>query len=137
MSIGVKWAEAATRGVEKGVLKRPAASLKKRLQHMCFPVNLAKFLRTTFLQNTSGRLLLNGLISIFYKNSRKNETSSDSVNSNIAWKQFWEFDCLSKFCFQTITECVKVSVAVHQVLPVTGYIFKASFSTSATRVNKI
>ena len=24
----------------------------------CFPVNLAKFLRTPFLQNTSGRLLL-------------------------------------------------------------------------------
>ena len=32
--------------------------LKKRLWHSCFPVNLAKFLRTPFLQNTSGRLLL-------------------------------------------------------------------------------
>ena len=30
---------------------------KKRLWHSCFPVNLAKFLRTLFLQNT-GRLLL-------------------------------------------------------------------------------
>ena len=27
--------------------------LKKRLQHMCFPVNIAKFLKTFFSQNTS------------------------------------------------------------------------------------
>ena len=32
---------------------------KKRLWHRCFPVNFAKFLRTPFSQNTSGRLLLN------------------------------------------------------------------------------
>ena len=32
--------------------------LKKRLWYRCFPVNFAKFLRTPFLQNTSGRLLL-------------------------------------------------------------------------------
>ena len=31
--------------------------LKKRLWHRCFPVNFAKFPRTPFLQNTSGRLL--------------------------------------------------------------------------------
>ena len=35
-----------------------ATILKKRLWHRCFPVNSAKFLRTTFLKNTSGRLLL-------------------------------------------------------------------------------
>ena len=28
--------------------------IKKRYQHRCFPVNIAKFLRTAFLQNTSG-----------------------------------------------------------------------------------
>ena len=33
-------------------------SIKKRLQHRCFPVNFAKFLRTSFLQSTPGRLLL-------------------------------------------------------------------------------
>ena len=38
---------------------RPATLLKKRLWHMCIPVNFAKFLRKPFLQNTSGRLLLN------------------------------------------------------------------------------
>ena len=37
---------------------RPATLLKKSLWHRCFPINFAKFLRTPFLQNTSGRLLL-------------------------------------------------------------------------------
>ena len=37
---------------------RPATLLKKRLWHRCFPMNFAKFLRTTFSQNTSGRLTL-------------------------------------------------------------------------------
>ena len=36
---------------------RPATLLKKK-PHRCFPVNFAKFSRTPFLQNTSGRLLL-------------------------------------------------------------------------------
>ena len=31
---------------------------KKRLWQRCFPVNFVKFVRTPFLQNTSGRLLL-------------------------------------------------------------------------------
>ena len=35
--------------------------------HRCFPVNLpAKFLRTTFLQNTSGRLLLKVSFFLFF-----------------------------------------------------------------------
>ena len=37
---------------------RPATLLKKSLWHRCFPVNFVEFLRTPFLQNTSGRLLL-------------------------------------------------------------------------------
>ena len=37
---------------------RPATLFKKRRWHRCFPVNFAKFLRTSFLQNTSRRLLL-------------------------------------------------------------------------------
>ena len=36
--------------------------IKKGLWHRCFPVNLVKFLRATFLRNTSGRLLLNPAI---------------------------------------------------------------------------
>ena len=38
---------------------RPTTLLKKRLRHRCFPVNFPKFLRTSFLQNTPRRLLLN------------------------------------------------------------------------------
>ena len=37
---------------------RPATLLKKRLWYRSFPVNIIKFPRTPFLQNTSGRLLL-------------------------------------------------------------------------------
>ena len=36
----------------------PATLLKKRLWHRFFPVNFVKFLKTPFLQNTSGQLLL-------------------------------------------------------------------------------
>ena len=40
---------------------RPTTLLNKRLWHRCFPINFVKFLRTPFLQNTSGRLLLHVL----------------------------------------------------------------------------
>ena len=36
----------------------PTTLLKKRLWHRFFPVNFVKFLRTAFLQNGSGQLLL-------------------------------------------------------------------------------
>ena len=46
---------------------RPATLLKKRLWHSCFPVNFAKFLRTPFLQNTSGCCFLRFLfITVFF-----------------------------------------------------------------------
>ena len=47
---------------------RPADLLKKSLWHRCFPVNLAKFLRTAFSQNTFGRLLLEAPIYFNKKN---------------------------------------------------------------------
>ena len=34
-------------------------------------------------------------------------------------------------------ECVKVPMPAHQVLPLTGNIFEASYGTSATQANKI
>ena len=51
--------------VKKGVLKNLANftekdlcwSLKKRLQHRCFPMNIAKFLRTSILKNICERVL--------------------------------------------------------------------------------
>ena len=50
----------------------PATLLKNRLRHRCFPVNFTKFLRIPFLQNTSGRLLLDSqnLITTFSSNFR-------------------------------------------------------------------
>ena len=38
----------------------PAFSLKRRLQRRCFPVSIAKFLRTPVLKNICERLILNG-----------------------------------------------------------------------------
>ena len=37
---------------------QPAALLQKRPPHRCFPVNFVDFVRTLFLKNSSGRLLL-------------------------------------------------------------------------------
>ena len=42
--------------VRLSLLIKPARN--QRLWHRCFPVNFAKLLRTPFLQNISGRLLL-------------------------------------------------------------------------------
>ena len=39
--------------------------LKKRLRHRCFPVNIMKFLKTPFLQNTSGWLFLK-ILHLYY-----------------------------------------------------------------------
>ena len=44
--------------LEKRLALRPATLLKKRLWHRCFPVNFVKFVRTPFLQNTSGGCFL-------------------------------------------------------------------------------
>ena len=46
------------REVTQRVFLRSTTLLKKSLWHRCFPVNFEKFLRTPFLQSTSGRLLL-------------------------------------------------------------------------------
>ena len=41
---------------------RPLTLLKKRLWQRSFPVNFAKFLRTPFWQNTSGRMFLSEMV---------------------------------------------------------------------------
>ena len=46
-------------------IDQPATLFKKRLWHRYFLVNFQKFLRTPFLQNTSGRLLLSSAYSFF------------------------------------------------------------------------
>ena len=39
-------------------IKKACNFIKKRLQHRCFPVNIAKLFRTPILKNICGRLLL-------------------------------------------------------------------------------
>ena len=38
---------------------QPLNFIKNKLQHRCFPVNIAKFLKTPILKDISERLLLN------------------------------------------------------------------------------
>ena len=64
-----------------------AALLKKRLWHRCFPVNFVKFLRTPFLQNTSGRLLLGKSSVVEIQNLLVN-SKSRPVKSNSEQYQF-------------------------------------------------
>ena len=52
------FAEFTGKHVCQSLFFNKVAGLKKTLWHRSFPVNIAKFLRTPFLQNTSGRLLL-------------------------------------------------------------------------------
>ena len=40
--------------INKVARLKPCKFIKKRLQHMCFPVKNTNFLKTPFLQNTSG-----------------------------------------------------------------------------------
>ena len=58
----------------KNFAKKTGQLYYKRLQHMCFPVNIAKLLRTTILKNISDRLLLNS----FKLSQTENEILRDS-----------------------------------------------------------
>ena len=53
------------KGVPKNFTKFTGKHVCQRLWHTCFPVNLAKFLITLFSQNTSGPLLLQGVLHLF------------------------------------------------------------------------
>ena len=46
--------------------------IKKRLQHRCFPVSIAKFLRTTVLKSSCERLLLKLQLAIGYNSTKIN-----------------------------------------------------------------
>ena len=117
------WAEAATGGVlqKKVFLKisqieqenscvrvsfqksyRPQASdfIKKRLQHSCFPMKFAKFLRTPILKNISERLLLEGLFSLlFYCESGINQYAVQKTLTDVfgASLLLLELSCLRYF----------------------------------------
>ena len=52
------WRCSLRKGVLRNFAKFTGKHLCSSLWHRCFPANFAKFLRTPFLQNPSGRLLL-------------------------------------------------------------------------------
>ena len=58
----VKWKPPRLRKNEFKRSLRPATLLKNSLWPRYFPVNFVKFLKTPFLQNTSGRPLLKVLL---------------------------------------------------------------------------
>ena len=66
------------------LLCRSATSLKTSLWRRCFLVNFAKFVRTTFLQNTTRRLLLIIAVSIEAKGKLANAT----VNYDTKTKEY-------------------------------------------------
>ena len=67
---------------------RPTTVLKRKLWHRCFSMNFAKILRITFLQNTSGLLLL----------TLTRDTSSQSVNVTNINTSFDTVGILTKIC---------------------------------------
>ena len=67
---------------------RPTTLLKKRLWHGCFLENFAKFLRSPFLQNTSGRLVLDHVPIIWQP---VNLTRVCVGNICTKWLKLWTF----------------------------------------------
>ena len=67
--------------------------LRKRLWHRRFSVNFAKFLRTRFLQNTSGRLFLYSFIhiswTVWYEKLKQTRLMMLSVDSILYKKYHW------------------------------------------------
>ena len=68
---------------------RSATLLKKRLWDRCFPVNLAKFLIIPFLQNTSGRLLLEKVFQVISQDSQENICATVSLLKKRPWNSYF------------------------------------------------
>ena len=78
----------------KGV--RPATLLKKRLWHRCFPVNFAKFLRTSFIIDHLWWLLLSLYINCWIT-SRQESFNEDSIACSVK-HQLWNLRVKSLSC---------------------------------------
>ena len=78
----------------KGV--RPATLLKKRLWHRCFPVNFAKFLRTSFIIDHLWWLLLSLYINCWIT-SRQENFNEDSIACSVK-HQLWNLRVKSLSC---------------------------------------
>ena len=90
----MNFSEAATAGVlwKKPLLKvfaiftgklQACNFFKKRLQHWCFPLNIAKFLRTPILKNICWRLLL--IVQNSYIDSFFNPNQAGLFEGSFSW----------------------------------------------------
>ena len=62
-------------------------SIKKRLQHSCLPVKLAKFLKTPFFTEEFRWLLLT-FNSCFHRSSGQKQVWLSAVNTRFSWKKY-------------------------------------------------
>ena len=90
---------------------RPATLLKKRLWQRCFCINFAKFLRTPFLQDTSGRLLLfryiyfgKSAVKVLIKYRGSNWYYDASANSTSQSGECHENKCFNNDKFKSLKE---------------------------------
>ena len=78
----------------------PAALLKKRLWHRCFPVNVAKFLRTSFLKITSASILPQDDINFQTESDLQTENKSLKKYLRRSWYLYLNF--VDAFVFKLI-----------------------------------
>ena len=95
---------------------RPATLLKKRLWNRCFPMNFVKFLRTFFLQNSSGRLLPTNLDN--YKNEHLSNT----------WLNY-ESCTLNLFLTKTTTSRFDILPLHNPIVVTTSTVVTCAFNT--------
>ena len=62
-------------------------SIKKRLQHSCLPVKLAKFLKTPFFTEEFRWLLLT-FNSCFHRSSVRKQVWLSAINTRFSWKKY-------------------------------------------------
>ena len=103
--------------------------LKNRLWHRCFPLNFAKFLRTSFLQNTSGWLLLKLQTGNFKKKRLAHKFSSwifvkhylaecflqNLFISLLLFSQFWKYGGFGQQLSRVDTEVVAHRCSVRKM----------------------
>ena len=90
--------------------------IKKRLQHRCFPVKFAKFLKTSFLKNICERLLLDcvcfvklsSVFSFLWRKGKMMGMMTIVKNQDQLW--FWKFYVLFTFSARCISEsCIQIN----------------------------
>ena len=86
-----------------------------RLWHRCFTVNFAKFIRTPFLLNTSGRLLLNLSLRCWFSEAAAHRCFSKWVF--LKTLQYWSLFLILNLLLQnTYSDCFWIFVAANTFL---------------------